>query len=233
MHGAIMGWFHRPDHRSEPDDPDALRARMVDRQIRARGVRDRRVLEAMTRIPRHLFVPAARRSDAYADAALPIGRGQTISQPYIVAFMTEALEPADGLRVLEVGTGSGYQAAVLAACAMEVWSVERLPELQRSAAEALRDSGLGDRVHLRLGDGSKGWPEEAPFDRIVVTAAASTVPPALLDQLASPGILVAPVGGPALQRILRVRRDAQGRLSEQPLEGARFVPLVVDEEGDV
>ncbi|MDP2480363.1 MAG: protein-L-isoaspartate(D-aspartate) O-methyltransferase [Candidatus Palauibacterales bacterium] len=226
-----MRWFRRPDRRSGPEGPDALRARMVDRQIRARGVRDRRVLEAMTRIPRHLFLPAGRRSDAYADAALPIGRGQTISQPYIVAFMTEALEPADGLRALEVGTGSGYQVAVLADCGMEVWSMERLPELQRSAAEALRGAGIGDRVHLRLGDGSKGWPEEAPFDRILVTAAAPAVPRALLDQLASPGILVAPVGGPALQRILRVRRDAQGRLSEQPLEGARFVPLVVDEEG--
>lgn len=224
-----MAWFRRADRQADPED-DAVRARMVQRQLRARGIRDRRVLNAMSRVPRDRFVPAERRSAAYADAALPIGRGQTISQPYIVAYMTELLEPAQGLRVLEVGTGSGYQAAVLAACDMEVWSVERLPELQDRAADALRETGLADRVHLRVGDGARGWPEEAPFDRVVVTAAAPEVPAALLDQLAAPGVLVAPVGGPELQRIVRVRRDADGDLSVQTLEAARFVPLVVGPE---
>jgi protein-L-isoaspartate(D-aspartate) O-methyltransferase len=221
-----MGWFRRTDRRPEPEGRDA-RLAMVREQLRARGIRDERVLEAMARVPRERFVPAERRGEAYVDAALPIGRGQTISQPYIVAYMTALLEPAEGLRVLEIGTGSGYQAAVLAACDMEVWSVERVPELQRRAAGALAEAGLAGRVHLRVGDGSEGWPEEAPFDRVVVTAAAPEVPPALLDQLGAPGILVAPVGGPALQRILRVRRDARGELSERALEGARFVPLVV------
>jgi len=222
-----MGWFRRTE---EPDgsDPETRRAAMVRRQIRARGVSDPIILEAVGRVPRHLFVPPELRRDAYVDAALPIGRGQTISQPYVVAYMTEALEPLPGLRVLEVGTGSGYQAAVLAACGMEVWSIERIGELQEEACRSLREAELAGHVRLRTGDGARGWPEEAPFDRILVTAAAPAVPRRLLEQLAAPGILVAPIGPPVAQVIRRVRRDAEGRLAEESLEAVRFVPLVSD-----
>jgi protein-L-isoaspartate(D-aspartate) O-methyltransferase len=224
-----MVWFRRTGRRAGSDDA-ARRETMVRRQIRARGIRDPRVLEAMTRVPRHLFVPPPQRADACADAALPIGHGQTISQPYVVAHMTEALEPSPGLRVLEVGTGSGYQTAILAACGMEVWSIERIPELGRTAEIALRAARMAGRIHLRLGDGSKGWPECAPFDRILITAAAPAVPEELLRELASPGILVAPVGGRGMQTIVRLRRGRDGRLREERLDAVRFVPLVPDEE---
>ena len=212
----------RDDRTIDAGEP---RARMVRDQIRARGVRDPRVLAAMEEVPRHLFVPPVYLEAAYADQALPIGHGQTISQPYIVAMMTEALEPEPGLAVLEVGTGSGYQAAVLAACGTDVYSVERIPELHRAARESLEAAGYLDRVHLRLDDGSRGWPEEAPFPRILVTAAAERLPVALVDQLAPDGLLVAPVGDPHLQTICRYRK-LEGRLERQALEGARFVPLV-------
>lgn len=211
-------------------DPGALRRRMVEEQVARRGVRDPRVLRALREVPRHLFVPPPHRSSAYADCALPIGHGQTISQPYIVALMTAAVEPESGLRALEVGTGSGYQAAVLAACGLEVFSVERVPELHRAARESLREAGYADRVHLRLGDGSRGWPEEAPFDRVLVTAAAGEVPPPLIRQLATGGLMVAPVGDPLLQTIYRYQKRADGGLDAEALEGARFVPLVREQE---
>lgn len=205
------------------------RVRMVRDQIRARGVVDERVLAAMESVPRHLFVPPMYREVAYADQALPIGFGQTISQPYIVAMMTEALKPEPGLAVLEVGTGSGYQAAVLAACGLEVYSVERIPELHELARESLSRAGYLERVHLRLDDGSGGWPEAAPFPRILVTAAAQRLPDALLAQLAPGGFLVAPVGDPELQTIYRYRR-AEAGLEREALEGARFVPLIEERE---
>ena len=213
------------------EDDAAERRRMVERQIRRRGVRDERVLSAMEEVPRHLFVRPAERSRAYRDTALPIGHDQTISQPYIVARMTELLEPDEGLRALEVGTGSGYQSAVLAACGLEVYSVERIEALSDRARAALLEAGYADRVHLRVGDGSRGWPEEAPFDRIVVTAGAAELPEAVREQLADGGVAVAPVGGRTTQRIRRYRREA-GRLQEEDFEAARFVPLIRESDGD-
>ena len=189
-------------------------------QIEGRGVRDPRVLEAMRKVPREAFVPEDLRARAWEDGPLPIGEGQTISQPYIVALMTEAAGAGPGCRVLEVGTGSGYQAAVLAAAGAEVWTVERLPSL---AAEARgRLEGLGGHVHVRVGDGKEGWPEEAPFDAIVVTAAAAAVPEALLAQLKDGGRLVIPLGPKGDQRLLRIFRDGR----EESLGAVRFVPLV-------
>jgi protein-L-isoaspartate(D-aspartate) O-methyltransferase len=201
---------------------------MVERQIRRRGIADEAVLEAMGRVPRHAFVPAAQISHAYADCALPIGHGATISQPYIVAVMTDSLRIGEGMRVLEVGTGSGYQAAVLAACGCRVYSIERIPELHESAALALEKTGFGT-VTLRLGDGSKGWPQEPPFDRIIVTAAAAVVPPALMEQLVEGGYLVAPVGDDWFQVIRRYRKDGN-EVTAEDIEGARFVPLIEDPE---
>ncbi len=202
---------------------------MVERQIRRRGVDDERVLSAMEEVPRHLFVRAGDRSRAYQDSALPIGHDQTISQPYIVARMTELLEPDEGLTALEVGTGSGYQAAVLAACGIEVFSVERIAPLSERAREALLQAGYADRVHLRVGDGSLGWPEEAPFDRIVVTAGAAELPDPLREQLADGGVAVAPVGGRSTQWIRRYRRQGD-RWEEEEFEAARFVPLIRGDE---
>lgn len=203
---------------------------MVERQIESRGVRDPTVLAAMREVPRHRFMPDRGVHEAYGDHAVPIGHGQTISQPYIVAFMTQALEPERGCSVLEVGTGSGYQAAVLAACGLEVFTVERIPELHRHAARVLEETGYVDRVRLRLGDGSRGWPEHAPFDRVLLTAAARALPDAVVEQLAEGGVMVAPVGGPAMQHIYRYRKGPEGGLEREELEGARFVPLVTDED---
>lgn len=220
------------DQESGKPDPAELRRRMVEEQVVPRGVRDETVLEALRAVPRHLFVPAAHRWAAYADRALPIGYGQTISQPYIVALMTAALRPRAGLRVLEVGTGSGYQAAVLAATGMEVFTVERISSLRERARSGLAEAGYLERVRSRLGDGSQGWPEAAPFDRILVTAAAEALPPALQEQLAEGGFLVAPVGDPLLQTIYRYTKLPGGRWEREALEGARFVPLLSEESGD-
>ena len=215
---------------SDEDTATALRERMVDAQLRNRGLDHERVLSAMREVPRHRFASGHGVRDAYADSALPIGHGQTISQPYIVAYMTSLLEPEPDLRVLEIGTGSGYQAAVLAACGLEVFSIERIPALHRLAHENLEDAGYRDRVRLRLGDGSDGWPEEAPFERILLTAAAESVPAPLLDQLSAGGVLVAPLGDPRLQTITRIRKTSAGDLQREALEGARFVPLVSESE---
>ncbi|WP_442887343.1 protein-L-isoaspartate(D-aspartate) O-methyltransferase [Congregicoccus parvus] len=211
------------DPRPAGDDPSARdRRAMVARQIAARGVRDPRVLEAMRRVPRHRFVDPADVAEAYSDGPLPIGGGQTISQPYIVAYMIEALEAPVGGRILEVGTGLGYQAAVLAEAGFEVHSIELRPDLAHRAAELLADLGYG-RVHLRMGDGSRGWPEAAPFDGIVVAAAAEALPEDLLDQLALGAALVIPVGG-AEQTLWRYRRTFSGFRGEE-LFAVRFVPL--------
>lgn len=199
---------------------------MVREQIEARGVRDPDVLRAMREVPRERFVPDEVKRHADADSALPIGFDQTISQPYIVAFMTEALKVAKRHRVLEVGSGSGYQAAVLAGLCDEVFSIEIVPELARRARSTLRALGC-DNVRILEGDGYGGWPQHAPFDRIIVTAAPPEMPPALLDQLGAPGRLVAPVGPtPESQRLVIVTKAEDGRVRRQPALPVRFVPMV-------
>ncbi|MBN1883986.1 MAG: protein-L-isoaspartate(D-aspartate) O-methyltransferase [Candidatus Krumholzibacteriota bacterium] len=195
---------------------------MTREQIAARGVRDPRVLEAMRAVPRERFVPARNASLAFADGPLPIGCGQTISQPYIVAYMTEALALGPGDRVLEIGTGSGYQTAVLAEIAAEVYTVETVTELAARARRLLGDLGYGN-VFYRVGDGSNGWPEHAPYDAIVVTAAPPELPPALAAQLADGGRLVAPVGA-GLQELVLVRRRGDGT-TRRKLIDVRFVPM--------
>ena len=196
---------------------------MADSQIRARGVRDKRVLAAMERVPRHLFVPENLRASAYADEPLPIGEGQTISQPYIVAYMTEQLRLEGPEKVLEVGTGSGYQTAVLAELVRDVYTVEIVAKLSARAKGVLDGLGCGN-VHYLAGDGSAGWPEAAPFDAIMVTAAAAEIPGALEDQLAAGGRMIVPVGTD-LQELVLVRREAKG-LRRERLLAVRFVPLV-------
>ncbi len=205
-------------------DYDRMRAAMVEAQIRRRGIRDPRVLDALARVPRHEFVPANLRAMAYDDTPLPIGGGQTISQPYMVALMTEALGLRGGEKVLEVGTGSGYQAAVLAELGCRVISVERDPELAEQAARRL--DRLGYDVQVVVGDGTLGVPEEAPFQAILVTAGAPRVPPSLEAQLdPQGGVLVIPVGDRGVQELLRLTRRGN-RVLREDLGGCRFVPLV-------
>jgi protein-L-isoaspartate(D-aspartate) O-methyltransferase len=206
-------------------DADAARREMVDAQIRARGVRDGCVLEAMRFVPRHLFVPEAQREHAHADRPLHIGHGQTISQPYIVAYMTEALRLTGSERVLEIGTGSGYQAAVLARCARSVFTVEIRADLAHAARERLEALGFG-QVRVRAGDGRQGWPEHAPYDAIMVTAAASEVPPALIEQLVEGGVLVMPKRVSTGRQILIRGIRAGDRLDETELLPVAFVPLI-------
>jgi protein-L-isoaspartate(D-aspartate) O-methyltransferase len=200
------------------------REAMVRQQIIARGVHDNAVLRSMMEIPRHLFVPEPLRSRAYDDLTLPIGDGQTISQPYIVALMSQLLGAGADHRVLEIGTGSGYQAAVLSLLAKEVFSIELVPRLATEAREKLGKLGYGN-VTVRAGDGYKGWPEQAPFDRIILTAAPDEIPPALLDQLKPGGRLVAPVGD-SRQQLVVVEKDFNGQLRRRTVLGVRFVPMV-------
>ncbi|MDH3685748.1 MAG: protein-L-isoaspartate(D-aspartate) O-methyltransferase [Myxococcales bacterium] len=205
------------------------RDEMVTRQIEARGVRSNRVLAAMRAVRRERFVPSSLGELAYDDAPLPIGEEQTISQPYIVAVMVEALDLDGHERVLEIGTGSGYGAAVLAELAREVYTVERHEKLASSAAARLAQEGYG-RVHVRCGDGTLGWPEAAPFDAIVVTAGGPAVPESLREQLAIGGRLVIPVGEQVgLQTLRRVTRVAVAEYREEDLGGVRFVPLIGEE----
>jgi protein-L-isoaspartate(D-aspartate) O-methyltransferase len=216
--------FHPTAAPTTPADAEVLRGEMVERQLRKRGIRDERVLAAMLRVPRHEFIPAEVAGDAYSDRPLPIGHGQTISQPFMVAAMAEALELSGGERVLEIGSGSGYQAAVLSLLAREVHTVEMHEELAVASRERLRRLGYAN-VHVHLGDGTLGWLDEAPFEAIVVTAAAPEIPPPLLAQLAEGGRLIVPVGTADEQRLLRVeKRD--NTLSTRPLHHCRFVPLI-------
>jgi protein-L-isoaspartate(D-aspartate) O-methyltransferase len=201
------------------------RERMVEWQLRRRGIEDERVLAAMGRVPRELFVPGEVRDAAYADAALPIGGGQTISQPYMVALICEQLALRGHERVLDVGTGSGYQAALLAELAAEVHTIERVPELAEHARANLAAAGYGERVRLHVGDGTLGVPEAAPFAAIAVAAAALEAPPALYDQLDPRGRLVVPVGGPDGQWLEVVVRTPEGPAVLRTVP-CRFVPLV-------
>jgi protein-L-isoaspartate(D-aspartate) O-methyltransferase len=214
--------------REEPSQDEFLRVRlaMVADQIAARGVKDARVLDAMRSVPRHEFVPAAVRSDAYGDTPLPIGFDQTISQPYIVALMTELARPAPTDRALEIGTGSGYQAAVLSRLVSHVFSIELVEPLARSATATLQRLGYAN-VTVRNGDGYAGWPDEAPFDIILVTAAPEDVPPALVAQLRPGGRLVVPVGPVFdVQDLKLIEKDAAGRTTTRSVIPVRFVPLI-------
>ncbi len=224
---AVSGCGPKPKEGPEvsvrDDATAAARARMVETQIAARGVRDPRVLAAMRKVPRHLFIGPAERARAYEDQPVPIGDNQTISQPYIVALMTELLELAPKSRVLEIGTGSGYQSAVLGELASEVYSIEILPELARASGETLRQLGYANVV-VREGDGYHGWPEHAPFDGILVTAAPERIPQPLLEQLSPGGRMVIPVGG-FFQELKVFTKDKDGRITEKDIIPVRFVPM--------
>jgi protein-L-isoaspartate(D-aspartate) O-methyltransferase len=211
------GEDRRASDREEP------RVRMVDEQLRARDITSPRVLEAMRQVPRHLFIPEPLRERAYDDSPVPIGLGQTISQPYIVAFMTQALDVQPGHKVLEIGTGSGYQAAVLAELTREVYSIEVLPELADRAKATLADLGYG-YVRLRTGNGYLGWPEHAPFDRIIVTAAPPEIPQALVEQLKVGGLMAIPVG--TADQDLRILRRTPTGVELLRTVPVRFVPMV-------
>jgi protein-L-isoaspartate(D-aspartate) O-methyltransferase len=200
------------------------RGRMVEEQLEARGIADPRVLAALRKVPRHLFLPPERRGDAYGDFAVPIGAGQTISQPLMVALMTEKLALTGRESVLEIGTGSGYQTAILAELADRVYSVERIPSLAGAARRVLEEQGYHN-VLVRVGDGTLGWPEYAPFDRILVTAGAPGIPGPLVEQLAEGGSLLVPVGSEAMQTLTEVR-CVGGRAVVTPLTGCVFVKLI-------
>ncbi len=201
------------------------RERMVEKDISPRGLKDQRVLDAMLKVPRHLFVGQDQRMSAYEDHPLPIGEGQTISQPYIVALMTEALKLTGTETVLEIGTGSGYQTAILAELAARVYSIERIPSLTGRARKVLDSLGYNN-VLVKLSDGTLGWDEYAPYDRILVTAGAPSVPEPLIDQLAPGGILVIPVGSNSLQELVRVTKREDGSVREERMGSCVFVRLV-------
>jgi protein-L-isoaspartate(D-aspartate) O-methyltransferase len=212
----------------ERDPIEVARQRMVDEQLRRAGIKDPAVLRAMGNVPRHEFLPESQRPLAYTDQPLPISQGQTISQPYIVALMTEVLELKPGESVLEIGTGSGYQAAVLAEITDRVYSIEILEPLAVRARETLQRLGYRN-VHVRLGDGYRGWPEYAPFDAIVVTAAPDHIPQPLVDQLKVGGRMVIPIGS-YYQELILLRKGADGNLTRQGVIPVRFVPMVGEAE---
>lgn len=207
---------------------DGERRLMVDEQLKARDIRDARVLDAMRKVPRHLFVPEPQRADAYADFPLPIGYAQTISQPYIVAFMTQALQIEPGDRILEIGTGSGYQAAVLSVLAKAVYTIEIVAPLAERARETLTTLGYRN-IEVRTGNGYLGWPEHAPYDRIMVTAAPDEIPPALVQQLKIGGVMAIPVGT-VFQELRILRRTATGTQTLGTLP-VRFVPMTGKPKG--
>ena len=212
---------------AEPDGAAfaAVRERMVKDQIIRRGVRDREVIRAMHAVPRHRFVPGGLTDKAYDDTPLPIGYGQTISQPYIVAYMTEIVKAGKGDAILEIGTGSGYQAAILSAIAGRIYTIEIIPQLAQMASLRLKEMGY-ENVTVRCADGYYGWQGHAPFDAIIVTAAAGHIPPPLLKQLKPKGRMVIPVGGPFMvQSLVLVEKDEAGAITTQNLMPVRFVPL--------
>lgn len=204
------------------------RKRMVEQQLLRRGISDPSTLSSMLAVPRHDFVPVHLKGYAYNDGPLPIGEGQTISQPYIVALMTQSAELAPDAAVLEIGTGSGYAAAILSRIVKHVFTVERIPSLAHAAEICLHKLGY-DNVEIKIGDGSLGWPEKGPFDAILVTAGAPVVPEALIKQLKEGGRLIIPVGDAYSQELLRVRKLPQGKISRETIEFVRFVPLIGEE----
>lgn len=208
----------------QTDNYVRLRDRMVKEQIVRRGITDKKTLEAMSEVPRHLFVPGNMEKYAYDDSPLPIGYNQTISQPYIVALMTESVKPEPAKKALEIGTGSGYQAAVLAQIVDSVFTIEIVPELAKQSSELFKKLGYSN-IMTRYGDGYKGWPEQAPFDIIIVTAAPKDIPQPLIDQLAENGRLVIPVGEPSsFQELILVEKKA-GKISKRRITSVRFVPF--------
>jgi protein-L-isoaspartate(D-aspartate) O-methyltransferase len=212
---------------------EKLRQHIVSEQIEARGVRDPLVLAAMRRVSRELFVPRAVRSEAYSDRPVPIGAGQTISQPYIVAFMIAALALRGGEKVLEIGAGSGYAAAVLSKIAREVFTIERIGQLAEMAATNLEKAGC-DNVRVRQADGTQGWADEAPFDAILVSAGAPEVPSTLERQLAIGGRMVVPVGkNPRVQELIRITRVAEDEFEREAIAAVRFVPLIGQEGWEI
>lgn len=232
--GALLGsWLPPPAAASglsaataaeSPDGFQHKRRKMVAEQLKPRGIADQSVLRAMGTVPRHLFVPAFLRHQAYMDGPLPIGHGQTISQPFIVAYMTEMIRLQSQHRVLEIGTGSGYQAAVLAELTDRVYTMEIIPELADTAGKRLKKTGYAS-VNVRQGDGYHGWPEAAPFDAIVVTAAAEFIPPPLLQQLKEGGRMIIPVGSPFYVQYLMLVEKKQGKITTRSLMPVRFVPF--------
>ncbi len=208
----------------EKDIYARARKTMVETQLIPRGIKDRRVISAMLKVPRHLFVDEALRAQAYSDYPLPIGEGQTISQPFMVAFMTEALKLEGTEKVLEIGTGSGYQTAILAELAEMVYSVERIPSIADRARKTLDSLGYSN-IAIRIGDGTLGWEEFAPFDAILVTAGAPDIPPPYMEQLAEGGRLVIPVGGEFVQELVRLTKKKE-RIVRENLGGCRFVKLI-------
>jgi protein-L-isoaspartate(D-aspartate) O-methyltransferase len=207
----------------EQDPFQARRHRMVEEQLAGQGIHDRRVLDAFRKVPRHVFVPETEAAQAYENHPVPIGQGQTISQPYMVAVMTQALALQGGEKVLEIGSGSGYQTAILKAVGGDIYTVERLPELSERARRNVELAGYFN-VHYRTGDGTRGWPEEAPFDRVIVTAGAPSLPLSLVEQLRDGGSMVIPVGGEEEQELLLVRRE-RGRVSRERICTCVFVKL--------
>ena len=216
--------------RSEAQDFGSLRKLMVERQLKGRDIQDPKVLKAMASVPRHRFVPEDLQGMAYNDNPLPIGHGQTISQPYIVAFMSQVLDVQSGQKILEIGTGSGYQAAVLAEMGASVFSIEIVPELGKKAMETLKELGYGD-VSVKIGDGYQGWAEHAPFDAIIVTCAPTRVPEPLKEQLAEGGKMVIPVGEQFFQQLVLLSKQ-NGRIKQQTVLDVRFVPMV-DRKGKI
>lgn len=217
-------------HAENKHDYLEKREKMIREQIRGRGIEDPEILAAFEKVERHRFVPERLRKYAYEDRALPIGKGQTISQPYIVALMTRALEPENTDRVLEIGTGSGYQAAILAELCREVYTIEIVESLGQSARNILSELGYAN-VHVSIGDGYKGWPDQAPFDAIIVTCAPTEIPDPLKQQLAEGGRMVIPVGEGYEQNLVLLEKK-QGELVEKQIIPVAFVPMV-DEDGDI
>ncbi len=210
------------------DTYERLRYDMVRTQIERRGVKDEQVLKAMRKVPRHKFVPASLKDYAYRDQPLPIGADQTISQPYIVAYMTEAINPSKRDKVLEIGTGSAYQAAILAEIVAEVYTIEIIPELAEQARKHLQKMNYAN-VHVKCADGYKGWPEMAPFDAIIVTAAPDHIPQQLIDQLKRGGRLIIPIGS-GYQELILIKKSDEGKIKKQNLLPVRFVPMTGEAE---